>query len=100
MNNDEDKAAIRQTVEELLKHARSSVNMAEHYEDEAKSFLVSVQYVLKSLGIEKTAAELRAMLAKRKGVYTAEAYAALVAEELLPKPAAAEPAETPAEVRT
>ena len=84
MDPKEERKAIRQTVEEMLKHARESVGIAEHYEDESKSYLVSARFVLKSVGVETTTEKLREMLSRRAGIYVAADYARLVADELLP----------------
>lgn len=78
----EERAGIQTTLGEMLKNARGCIAMSERYEDDAKSYLVAAQYVLKSAGIEKTSAELRAMLARRENVFVAEDYAALALREL------------------
>lgn len=78
----EELAGIQTTLGEMLKNARGCIAMSERYDDDAKSYLVAAQYVLKSAGIEKTPAELRAMLARRENVFVADAYAALAIREL------------------
>jgi len=79
----EDKTEIREAVENALESARGEIAMAEDYERRAKPCLVSARCLLREAGVERTVAELRAMLGRRDGLYTATDYARAVARELL-----------------
>lgn len=78
----EEREAIKQTVAEMLKNARESVEMAEHFEGKANGYLVPAHFVLKSVGIDKTTEELRAMVSKREHVLCPSEYANLAVREI------------------
>lgn len=93
MNINEAKDALR----ELLAMAREQIDMAEHYEKKARSYLVPASAILASAGMPTEPETLRALLSKREDVYSAEGHADKAIEALIGK---AEPVATPAEVRT
>lgn len=93
MNINEAKDALR----ELLAMAREQIDMAEHYEKKARSYLVPASAILASANIVATPETLRELLSNRTDVYSREGYADKAIEALLGK---TEPAATPAEVRT
>lgn len=78
----EEREAIKQTVAEMMKNARESVEMAEHYEGKARTFLVPAHFMLKSVGIDKTTEELRAMISKREHILCPAEYANLAVREI------------------
>ena len=88
MNINEAKDALR----EILALAREQIEMEEHYEKKAKSFLIPASAILASSNIVATPETLHTLLSNRTDVYSRQDYANKAIEELLGK--------TPAEVRT
>lgn len=80
---DEDRNEIREAVENALELARGEIAMAEDYERRATPNLVAVRCLLREAGVERTVAELREMLGRREGLYTAADYARVATRELM-----------------
>lgn len=84
---DEDRNEIREAVENALESARQEIAMAEDYERRATPNLVAARCLLREAGVERSLTELRAMLGRREGLYTATDYARAATRELMDKEA-------------
>jgi hypothetical protein len=81
----EEKAAMRGSLATLLADARSNLSIGNSYIAKARATATTASVLLKAFGVRRTPDELLALLADRKGVFVAEDYAKLAADELIPE---------------
>lgn len=81
----EERAAVRGSLATLLADARSDLSIGNDYLAKARATATTASVLLKASGVRRTPDELLALLADRKGVFVAEDYAKLAADELIPE---------------
>lgn len=77
-------AAVRGSLETLLESARSDLSIGNDYLAKARATATTAGVLLRSVGVRKSPDDVLAALASREGVFVAEDYAKLAADELLP----------------
>lgn len=83
----EERSAVRGSLATLLADARNDLSIGNSYIAKARATATTASVLLKASGVRRTPDELLALLADRKGVFVAEDYAKLAADELLPEAA-------------
>lgn len=81
----EERAAVRGSLATLLADARNDLSIGNSYIAKARATATTASVLLKASGVRRTPDELLALLADRKGVFVAEDYAKLAADELIPE---------------
>ena len=80
-------AAVRGSLDTLLKDARSDLSIGNEYLAKARATATTASVLLRSVGVRKSPDDVLAALASREGVFVAEDYAKLAANELMPEAA-------------
>lgn len=80
-------AAVRGSLDTLLKSARSDLSIGNDYIAKARATATTASVLLKASGVRKSPDEVLARIADRDGVFVAEDYAKLAVDELLPEAA-------------
>ena len=80
-------AAVRGSLATLLENARSDLSIGDGYLAKARATATTASVLLRSVGVRKSPDDVLAALASREGVFVAEDYAKLAANELLPEAA-------------
>lgn len=81
----EERAVMRGSLATLLADARSDLSIGNGYIAKARATATTASVLLKAFGVRRTPDELLALLADRKGVFVADDYAKLAADELIPE---------------
>ena len=80
-------AAVRGSLDTLLKDARSDLSIGNGYIAKARATATTASVLLRSVGVRKSPDEVLASIADREGVFTSDDYAKLAVAELLPEAA-------------
>lgn len=80
-------AAVRGSLDTLLKDARSDLSIGNDYLAKARATATTASVLLRSVGVRKSPDELLALIADREGLYTKDEYAKVAVAELLPEAA-------------
>lgn len=80
-------AAVRGSLDTLLKDARSDLSIGNDYLAKARATATTASVLLRSVGVRKSPDDVLASIANREGIFTSEAYAKAAVAELLPEAA-------------
>lgn len=78
-------AAVRGSLDTLLKDARSDLSIGNDYLAKARATATTASVLLRSVGVRKSPDDVLASIAEREGIFTSEAYAKAAVAELLPE---------------